>query len=68
MLPDARPQKPDLFQSFPRCAPAGIEDPELRREFNKSESRDSLARGVFIHRLGEICDRIYEISSIAPRA
>jgi TnpA family transposase len=34
-----------------------IEDPELRRdtgrELNKGESRNSLARAVFIHRLGE---------------
>jgi TnpA family transposase len=41
-----------------------IEDPELRRdtgrELNKSESRNSLARAVFIHRLGEIRDRTYE--------
>ena len=37
-----------------------IEDPELRRgtsrELNKGESRNSLARAVFIHRLGEIRD------------
>jgi TnpA family transposase len=41
-----------------------IEDPELRRgasrELNKGESRNSLARAVFIHRLGEIRDRTYE--------
>lgn len=39
-------------------------DPELRRstgqELNKGESRNSLARAVFIHRLGEIRDRTYE--------
>ncbi len=41
-----------------------IDDPELRRaagqELNKGESRNSLAREVFIHRLGEIRDRTYE--------
>jgi TnpA family transposase len=41
-----------------------IQDPELRREtgqeLNKGESRNSLARAVFIHRLGEIRDRTYE--------
>jgi TnpA family transposase len=41
-----------------------IEDPELRRttgqELNKGEARNSLARPVFIHRLGEIRDRTYE--------
>ena len=41
-----------------------IEDPELRRstgqELNKGETRNSLARAVFIHRLGEIRDRTYE--------
>ena len=41
-----------------------IADPELRRaagqELNKGESRNSLARAVFIHRLGEIRDRTYE--------
>ena len=41
-----------------------MEDPELRRqtsrELNKGESRNSLARAVFIHRLGEIRDRTYE--------
>jgi len=41
-----------------------IEDPELRRsasrELNKGESRNSLAKAVFIHRLGEIRDRTYE--------
>lgn len=41
-----------------------IEDPKLRRgtsrELNKGESRNSLARAVFIHRLGEIRDRTYE--------
>ena len=35
-----------------------VNDPELRRttgqELNKDESRNSLARAVFIHRLGEI--------------
>ena len=41
-----------------------IEDPGLRRdtgrELNKGESRNGLARAVFIHRLGEIRDRTYE--------
>lgn len=41
-----------------------LEDPELRRqttqELNKGEARNSLARAVFIHRLGEIRDRTYE--------
>ena len=41
-----------------------VEDPELRRstgqELNKGEARNSLSRAVFIHRLGEIRDRIYE--------
>lgn len=41
-----------------------IQDPELRRgtnrELHKGESRNSLARAVFIHRLGEIRDRTYE--------
>ena len=41
-----------------------LEGPELRRqtsrELNKGESRNSLARAVFIHRLGEIRDRTYE--------
>jgi len=41
-----------------------IEDPELRRdtgrELNKGEARNSLARAIFIHRLGEIRDRTYE--------
>jgi TnpA family transposase len=41
-----------------------INDPELRRttgqELNKGETRNSLARAVFIHRLGEIRDRTYE--------
>jgi hypothetical protein len=41
-----------------------IEDPQLRRdtgrEINKGESRNSLARAVFIHRLGEIRDRTFE--------
>lgn len=39
-------------------------DPELRRatgqELNKGETRNSLARAVFLHRLGEIRDRTYE--------
>ena len=43
---------------------AWIEDPQLRRdtgrELNKGESRNSLARAVFLHRLGEIRDRTYE--------
>ena len=30
------------------------------RELNKGKSRNSLARAVFIHRLGEIRDRTYE--------
>jgi TnpA family transposase len=41
-----------------------LADPELRRqtnqELNKGESRNSLARAVFLHRLGEIRDRTYE--------
>ena len=41
-----------------------LEDPELRRqttqELNKGESRNSLARGVFIHCFGEIRVRTYE--------
>ena len=41
-----------------------IDEPELRRttgqELNKGEARHSLARAVFIHRLGEIRDRTYE--------
>jgi TnpA family transposase len=41
-----------------------IEDPDLRRdasrELNKGEARNSLARAVFIHRLGAIRDRTYE--------
>jgi len=41
-----------------------INDPELRRttgqELNKGESRNSMARAVFLHRLGEIRDRTYE--------
>jgi TnpA family transposase len=41
-----------------------ISDPDLRRftgqELNKGESRNSLARAVCIHRLGEIRDRTYE--------
>jgi hypothetical protein len=41
-----------------------IDDPELRRttgqELNKGETRNSLARAVFRHRLGEIRDQTYE--------
>ena len=41
-----------------------ISNPVLRQEsgqaLNKGESRNSLARAVFIHRLGEIRDRTYE--------
>ena len=41
-----------------------IDDPELRRatgqELNKGETRNSLARAVFLHRFGEIRDRTYE--------
>jgi TnpA family transposase len=41
-----------------------ISNPTLRREtgqeLNKGEARNSLARAVFIHRLGEIRDRTYE--------
>src|SRR5262249_24445133 len=41
-----------------------VEDAELRRqasqELNKGETRNSLARAVFFHRLGEIRDRTYE--------
>ncbi len=41
-----------------------IDDPELRREagqeLNNGETRNSLARAVFIHRPGEIRDRTYE--------
>ncbi|MBV8506476.1 MAG: Tn3 family transposase, partial [Alphaproteobacteria bacterium] len=41
-----------------------ISEPELRREtgheLNKGEARNSLARAVFIHRLGEIRDRTHE--------
>ncbi len=41
-----------------------IDDPDLRRttgrELNKGEARNSLARAVFIHRLGEIRGRTYE--------
>jgi TnpA family transposase len=41
-----------------------ISTPALRREtgqeLNKGEARNSLARAVFIHRLGEIRDRTYE--------
>ena len=46
------------------CSLDWLEDPELRREtsreLNKGESRNSLARAAFIHRLGEIRDRTYE--------
>jgi TnpA family transposase len=41
-----------------------IDDPELRcttgQELNKGEARNSLARAVFIHHLGEIRDHTYE--------
>jgi hypothetical protein len=41
-----------------------ISEPDLRRstgqELNKGQARNSLARAVFIHRLGEIRDRTYE--------
>ncbi len=41
-----------------------INDPVLRtttgQELNKGESRNSMARAVFLHRLGEIRDRTYE--------
>jgi TnpA family transposase len=41
-----------------------IDNPELRRatgqELNKGETRNSLARAVFLHRLGQIRDRTYE--------
>lgn len=41
-----------------------ISNPELRREtgqeLNKGETRNSMSRAVFIHRLGEIRDRTYE--------
>ncbi len=41
-----------------------LDDPELRRrtsqELNKGESRNSLARAVFLHRLGEIRGRTCE--------
>jgi hypothetical protein len=41
-----------------------IDDLELRRatgqELNKGEARNSLARAVFLHRLGEIRDWTYE--------
>ena len=33
---------------------------QLGRELNEGKSRNSLARAVFIHRLGEIRDRTYE--------
>jgi TnpA family transposase len=32
----------------------------VSQELNKDESRNSLARAVFIHRLGEIRNRTYE--------
>jgi hypothetical protein len=45
-------------------SPSLAGDAELRRqtsrELNKGETRNSLARAVFIHRLGEIRDRTYE--------
>ena len=41
-----------------------LRDPSLRRRvqigLNKGEARNSLARAVFFHRLGEIRDRSYE--------
>jgi TnpA family transposase len=41
-----------------------ISDPELRhttsQALNKGETRNSMSRAVFIHRLGEIRDRTYE--------
>jgi TnpA family transposase len=41
-----------------------ISEPALRREtgreLNRGEARNSLARAVFLHRLGEIRDRTYE--------
>lgn len=41
-----------------------ISDPELRQKtgqaLNKGETRNSMSRAVFIHRLGEIRDRTYE--------
>lgn len=41
-----------------------LQDPALRRRvsagLNKGEARNSLARAVFFHRLGEIRDRSYE--------
>src|SRR5213082_1163112 len=48
-----------------RCSPFDrLGDAELcrqtSRELNKGETRNSLARAVFIHRLGEIRDRTYE--------
>jgi len=46
-------------------------DAELRRqtsgELNKGETRNNLARAVFIHRLGEIRDRTYENQQTALR-
>jgi TnpA family transposase len=33
---------------------------ETGQELNKGESRNSLARALFLHRLGEIRDRTYE--------
>lgn len=44
-----------------------MQDPELRRQvqigLNKGESRQSLSRAVFLHRLGEVRDRAYEDQS-----
>jgi len=42
--------------AWTREPPAG----QTGQELNKGESRNSLARAVFIHRLGEIRDRTYE--------
>jgi len=47
------PVHPRLDQRSRTTAVAG-------QELNKGESRNSLARAVFIHRLGEIRDRTYE--------
>jgi len=48
-----------------------IEDPDLRRdtgrELNKGEARNSLARAVFMHRLGESVTAPTRTSSTAPR-
>src|ERR1700739_2961181 len=48
-----------------RCSPStgwGMAERrrQTSRELNKGETRNSLARAVFIHRLGEIRDRTYE--------